>query len=443
MNFMQQTTNKNYLLIVLLLILAFNAVDRLALGIVLQDIKIELALSDMQLGLLTGLSFALFYSLMGIPIAYWADRGNRVTIIAITAALWSAAVVLCAAATSFVQLMAIRVAVAIGEAGCIPPAHSLIADHFKRAERPRAVGIYMLGVPLSLVVGYFVAGWLNQYYGWRVTFAVLAVPGLLLAAIAWFTLKEPRLSISALARSSACQARPSLRVVWKTLWENVTFRNMLFCFAVSNFFIYGLLQWQPTFFIRSYSMQTGEVGTWFAVSYGLSGLVGTFLGGALASRYAAHNEQLQLKAIAVIYCIFGILSACVYVAPNKYLAFASVALSSLGLTATNGPFLATIQTLVPARMRAMSVAIIYLFVNLIGMGLGPLASGALSDALRPSFGDESLRYALLSMSPGFLWCTWHAWRASMSVQRDLATVQLDLDSDESAILMDQRREVTV
>lgn len=440
---MQQTTNRNHLLIVLMVIFAFNSVDRLALGIVLQDIKIELSLSDTQLGLLSGISFALFYSLMGIPIAHWADRGNRVTIITITTALWSAAVALSAAATSFVQLMAIRVAVAIGEAGCVPTAHSLIADHFTRAERPRAVAIYMIGAPLSLVLGYFVAGWLNEFYGWRVTFAALGAPGLLLAALAWFTLKDPRLSFSVPVLSSARQRQPLIGVVWETLWGNVTFRNMLLCFAVSNFLLYGVMQWQPTFFIRSYAMQTGEVGTWFAVSYGLSGLVGTYLGGVLASRYAAHNEQLQLRVIALIYCGFGIFSAYVYIAPNKYLAFASLAVAVLGLTATNGPFLATIQTLVPARMRAMSVAIIYLFANLIGMGLGPLASGALSDALRPLFGEESLRYALLFMSPGFLWCTWYAWRASMSVQRDLAAAQIDLDTDENATLMDQPREVTV
>src|SRR5512145_1715882 len=136
---------RNYLLGVLALVLASNCMDRIALGLVLQDIKIDLALSDTQLGLLTGIAFALFYSVMGIPIARWADRGNRVTIITITTALWSAAVALCAMAGNFLQLLLIRIGVAVGEAGCIPPAHSLIAEYFTRAERPRAVAIYMLG----------------------------------------------------------------------------------------------------------------------------------------------------------------------------------------------------------------------------------------------------------------------------------------------------------
>ena len=175
---------KKYLLAVLLLLLAFSYVDRLALGLVLQDVKVDLDLSDAQLGLLTGIAFALFYSLMGIPIARWADRGDRVKIIAISGAVWSIAVVLCGFAENFLQLMLIRVVVAVGEAGCIPPAHSLIADHFSRQERPRALAIYCLGGPLSFIIGYFLAGWLNELYGWRMTFVLLGLPGVLVGALA-------------------------------------------------------------------------------------------------------------------------------------------------------------------------------------------------------------------------------------------------------------------
>ena len=162
---MRATVYRNYLLTVLLVILAFNYVDRVALGLLLQDIKVDLDLSDTQLGFLSGIAFALFYSVMGIPIARWADRGNRVMIITVTTALWSVAVALCGLAGSFLQLLLIRIGVAVGEAGCIPPAHSLIADYFTRAERPRAVARYMLGGPLSFVIGYFLAGWLNQLCG--------------------------------------------------------------------------------------------------------------------------------------------------------------------------------------------------------------------------------------------------------------------------------------
>lgn len=437
---MRDRSYKHYLLTVLLVILASNYVDRLALGLLLQDIKVDLDLTDTQLGFLSGIAFTLFYSVMGIPIARWADRGNRVAIITFTTALWSAAVALCGVAGNFVQLLLIRIGVAVGEAGCIPPAHSLIADYFTRAERPRAVAIYMLGGQLS-VVGYLWGGWLNELYGWRVTFMLLGLPGLGLAALAWFTLREPRLGKSTVGAASViapislsqpgtaalASEVPRLKDVCVTLWANTTFRNLLFCFSVISFFGYGIMQWQPAFFIRSHGLQTGELGTWLAVIYGSCGLLGVYLGGELASRYAAHNERLQLKAMAVGYSSFGVISAFVYLAPHHHLAFGLLGLATVGATMAIGPLLATIQTLVPPRMRAMSIALIYLFANLIGMGMGPLAVGALSDALRPWAGEESLRYALLALSPGYLWGGWHLWRASRTVTRDLEAVQVDHD----------------
>jgi MFS family permease len=409
---------RNCLLTVLAIILAFNFVDRLALGILLQDIKTDLNLSDTQLGLLTGFVFAVFYAVMGIPIARWADRGNRVAIITLTTALWSAAVALCAVAGSFVQMILIRMVVAVGEAGCIPPAHSLIADYFNRAERARAVSLYMLGGPFSFLGGYFLAGWLNELYGWRMTFVLLGLPGLGLAALAATTLREPRRATAFTARS----AKPSLKEVFATLGTHVTFRQLLLCISVAYFFGNGIMQWQPAFFIRTYGLQTGEVGTWFAVIWGLGGLLGTYCGGQWASRRAAHNETLQLKVMAVAYCAFGILSIGIYLAPHLYVALATMAAGAIGISAITGPMFGLIQTLVPAHMRAMSIALIYLCANLIGMGLGPLAVGVLSDTFRSWAGEESLRYALLTLSPGYLWCSWHLLRANRSLVRDLDAV---------------------
>jgi MFS family permease len=428
---------KNYLLGVLLVILTFNYVDRQALGLVLQNIKTDLDLTDTQLGFLSGIAFALFYSLMGIPIARWADRGNRVTIIALTAAVWSVMVFLCGTATSFLQLMLIRVGVATGEAGCVPPAHSLIADYFARAERPRAVAIYMLGGSLSMLIGYFLAGWLNEFYGWRMTFTLLSLPGLVLAAVAWLTLQEPRRGKLAMARATplaaapvaaggtgpeialASSRRPGLKEAGISLWANETFRHLLFCFSLVSFFGYGILQWQPAFFIRSYRLETGELGTWYAVIYGVGGLLGTYWGGVLASRFAANNERLQLRVMAIVFIAFGFVSVFIYLSPNHYLAFGLIALTTTGGATSNGPLFAAIQTLVPPHMRAVSIAFIYLFANLIGMGLGPLVAGALSDALRPWVGEESLRYSLLLLCPGYCWAGWHLWNASKTVTRDL------------------------
>lgn len=422
---------KHYLLIVLTIILVCNYVDRLALGVLLEDIKADLALSDTQLGFLGGIAFALFYSVMGVPIARWADRGNRVTIIALTTTVWSAAVALCGLAGSFVQLVLIRIGVAVGEAGCIPPAFSLIANYFNRAERPRAAALYGLGGPLSFVVGFFLAGWLNEFYGWRWTFVMLGAPGILLALLARFTLKEPRdprsprVDVVDEPASSASASQPSMKEVCTRLWANHTFRSLLICLAVIFFFNYGILQWQPAFFIRSHGLGTGEMGTWLAVTYGVGGLLGTFLGGELASRYAANNERLQLKAMSVAIAGAGVLSTVVYLAPNQYAAFGFAGLAVIGLTTVNGPLFATIQTLVPENMRAVSFALVYLVANLIGMGLGPLATGVMSDAFRTALGDESLRYALLILSPGYFLAAWYAVRAGRTVTSDLDAVQIE------------------
>jgi MFS family permease len=426
----QSPNYKNYLLGVLTVILLFNYVDRVALGLLLQDIKTDLALSDTQLGFLSGMAFALFYSVMGIPIARWADRGNRVTIISLTIALWSIAVGLCGVAGSFLQLLLIRVAVAVGEAGCIPPAFSLIADYFTRAERPRAAAIYGLGGTFSALIGYFVAGWINELYGWRITFMLLAWPGLVLAILAWFTLKEPRTLNPRSSLQSATTApafgepadQPPLREVCRTLWTNATFRSLLLGLAVLFFFEYGIGQWLPAFFVRSHGLSTGQVGTWLALTYVLAGLAGTYLGGELASRYAAHREHLQLKAMAVSIGSAGVLMIIAYLVSNLYVVFTLLGVAVMGLTTVNGPWFATIQTLVPERMRALSFALVYLFANLIGMGFGPLAAGALSDLLRPWSGEDSLRLVLLIMTPGYFVVVWYAWRASRTVAGDLAAV---------------------
>jgi MFS family permease len=404
-------TYKKYLLTLLLVILAFNFVDRLALGLVMQQIKTDLHLSDTQLGLLSGFAFAVFYAVMGIPIARWADRGNRITIITLTTALWSAMVALCGAASSFVHLLLVRVGVAVGEAGAIPPAHSLLADHFTRAERPRAMGIYMLGIPLSSFIGYFLAGWLNELYGWRMMFVLLGIPGLVLAALAWFTLKEPRRAgLAASGTALPAAAQPSMWEVLRTLWSIATFRHMLLVFSVLFFFNTGITQWLPTFFIRAHGMQTGELGTWFTLAFGLSGLVGIYSGGALASRFAPNKERLQLKVI---------LRPISFLMPGTLGSFVLMVPANLMIYLADGPLFAVVQSLVPDRMRAMSIALIYLCANLIGLGLGPLAVGALSDAYRPWAGEESLRYALVTLCPGYLWAMWHLWRASQTVTRDL------------------------
>ena len=425
----QQQTYRRYLLGVLAVILFFNYLDRIALGTVLENIKTDLHLSDTQLGFLTGIAFALFYSIVGIPIARWADRGNRVLIISLATLISSAAVMLCGTVQTFEQLLLVRIAVSIGEAGCVPPGSSLVADYFSRAERPRAIAIYGMGGALSVVAGFFLGGWLNELYGWRTTFMLLGAPGLLLALVAWLSLREPRrfathapASRAELSFVSDPCTPPPLRKVASRLWSNTTFRYLLLCLAALIFFTNGIGLWLPSFFVRSYGLGTGEIGTWLAVVYGVGALVGSYVGGDLASRFAPNNERLQLIVVAATIGFCGIVLVLAFLSRSPILAFALMGLQSFGLSACNGPLFGTIQTLVPERMRAISLALVYFFANLVGMGLGPLATGTLSDALTPWTGTESLRYALLLLSPGFCWAAWYAWRASQAVTGDLATL---------------------
>jgi MFS family permease len=210
--------------------------------------------------------------------------------------------------------------------------------------------------------------------------------------------------------------------VCATLWANTTFRQLLFSLSVNAFFAYGIVQWLPAFFIRSYGLTTGELGTWLAAIQGLGGLVGYYLGGEWASRYAANNECLQLKAMASVTAAFGIVSALIYLSRNLHMAFGLMVIANVGGLLINGPLFALIQTLVPQRMRATAIAVVFLFANLIG-GLGPWAAGALSDALRPLLGEESLRYSLLALCPGYFWSAWHFWRGSKTVAHDVERAQ--------------------
>jgi MFS family permease len=292
----------------------------------------------------------------------------------------------------------------------------------------------MLGGSLSTVAGYLFAGWSNEIYGWRTTFVLVGLPGVVLSLLAWTTLREPRVSLDRLALAQPASgvrpdaadttSAPDLKEVFRTLWANRSFRHLALCFSVVSFFGYGILQWHPAYFVRSFGLQTGQLGTWFTLIYATGGLLGTYLGGELAVRRAAHREQLQLEAMAWVYSGFGLISALIYLSPSYRIAFGLMALSTLVGATITGPLFATIQTLVPSRMRAMSIAAIYLMANLIGTGLGPLAAGALSDLLQPLLGQESLRYALLALCPGYFWGGWHLWQASRSIAGDLASVQV-------------------
>jgi len=404
---------KRYMLGTLLLVLMFDYVPWNALGLLLQNIKLELHLSDLQCGVLSGIAFAIFYSVLGIPLARWADRGNRVRIIAISAVLCGLALTLSGVVASFIQLLVARIGVAIGEAGCIPAAHSLIAESFDRKQRTKAFSIYQLGFPLSALLATAAAGWLNELYGWRIAFVVLGLPGIPLGLLAWWTLREPD------RRCVDEQTAPPFWQVCRVLWRNTTFRNLLIGYSIGSFSSLGINQWSATFFRRCYDFETGELGMWLASIWGFGGLLGAYLSGVLASRYAAGNECRQLRGAALAQAFFGVMSVGIYASPTPYVAFTFMTLGVVIVFLSHAPLFSVIQTLVPSNMRALSIALVLLVSNLVGVGFGPLAVGALSEAMRHWAGNESLRYAILTLTPGCLITGWFLWRAGKTVTRDV------------------------
>lgn len=386
-----------YVLGVLLVVYVFNFIDRQILSILMEPVRLELGLSDTQLGFLSGIAFALFYATLGIPIARIADRTSRTGVISICLAVWSAMTAVCGLAQNFWQMLIARIGVAVGEAGGSPPSHSLIADYFQEHERATALGIFALGVPIGVMFGLFIGGWANEFFGWRITFMLVGVPGVLLAVGVWFTVKEPRKG-SADGVVTTRDPEIALKDVFAFLWGQRSFRFMAVASAVHAFVGYGIAQWYPVFFIRSHEMSTGEVGTYLAFVIGLFGGLGTFFGGYLADRLGTRDRRwyMWLPMLATGLAtpfFFGI-----FLSPTYGMAFVYMMLPTMLTSFYLGPVFSMTQGLVPPAMRATAAAVLLFVINIIGLGLGPQFAGILSDLLRPTFGVDSLRYALLILS---------------------------------------------
>lgn len=432
---MKKISYKHYMLGMLVLVGTTTSFERFVFALALEPIKQDLRLSDSQLGLMTGIAFAAFYAVAGIPIARWADRGNRVTIAAVAVGLVNVMISLCGMVTNFTQMLLVRAGIAVGEAGDMPSIQSLIADYFERSERPRAMAVFFTAYPISMIVGYLAGGWLIESFGWRQTFIMLGIPGILVAVLVKLTLKEPRLSQQAIITA---EQQPSIRCVLKTLWNQRTFRHIFIAFCISYFFSMGTSQWLAAFFIRSHAMGMAELGGWLALSWGMFGFLGSYCGGYWTTKYFAHKEKCQMRAVALVLMLFGVLSVAVYLVPSKAVALSLLAISAFVVSTTNGAVFAALQSLVNDRMRAMTIAVLFLFANLIGFGLGPLALGVASDLLNPIFGQESLRYALALSCPGLFWVAFHYWQAAKTIETDIRAVELEVEAADTAMPTDSQ-----
>jgi len=414
---------KRYVLGILTIVFTLNYADRALLGLLLQPIKADLNLSDTQLGLLTGIAFALFYSTLGLPIARWADRGDRVSITSVAIGLWGVTVMLCLFVTSFVQLVAARIAASVGEAGCMPPTYSLLGDYFPApVERTRAMAIYWLANPLCAVLGFVGGGWLNDKYGWRVAFFVLGLPGLLVALMVKMTVAEPRVQ-AIKGPQKQRELSSSVVDVLHILWNQHSSRHLIFALILFFTMALGLAPWYAAFMMRMHGMGTTELGLWLGAIFSIGGLIGTLSGGFVVARWFTGNErgQLRLSAIAIASAIPSF--SAFLLLPTKQQALTALVPLIVALNFVIAPTFALLQRLVDEKIRATTLAVVMLFSNLIGMGAGPQIVGITSDVLRPLFGDDSLRYAMLGMLSVALAATYYFWRVGATVESDLSTIE--------------------
>ena len=414
-----QTSNsiRNYALGILVVVYTFNFIDRQILSILLESIKTDLGLSDTSLGFLTGFAFALFYATLGIPIAKYADKGNRRNLIALSIGVWSFMTALLGLAQNFFHLLFARIGVGVGEAGCSPPAHSMIADYFPANKRSTALGIYSLGIPFGIMFGLFAGGWINEVFGWRLAFFVVGIPGILLAFIFRFTVKEP---IRGQAEGKIdSENQPSIFETISYLIKKRSFRHLVFAAALAAFVGYGAITWLPSFFQRSYGMQTSDVGWYLGLILGIPGGLGIFLGGYLSDYFGAKNVKWSLWVAAIAMALTVPFNVYVYLSPTATMSFLwliiPVALGNFYQAAT----FSQTQGLVELRMRSVAAAILLFIINIIGLGFGPQSVGILSDLLHSEYGKDSLRYSLLIFAFLKLWCAFHYYMAGKYLKEDL------------------------
>lgn len=399
-----------YVLALLTLGYVFNFVDRQVMTILIEPIKTEFGATDTQMGLLSGLAFALFYATLGIPVARLADRWSRRNVLAISMTTWSAVTALCATATGFWHLLLLRIGVGIGEAGGTPPSQSLLADYFPPEKRAFAQGILATAPNIGILVGLFGGALIAEAYGWRSVFLVFGIPGVLLAILIQLTVTEPSKIAVPDEKSGA-----SLFAALDNIFRLPSFAHIMLGVGFTGIAGYGLGVWSPSFLVRVHDMTLVDAGLYLGLIGVFGGGLGTISSGLLVDKLARRDLrwQLWLPAIGIFLALPTQLAFLLWPAEHR-LVMGSVdvpfALVFMGLSAVFASFwiapsYAAVQNLVPQYWRTQASALMLLAINLLGMGLGPLLVGFLSDSLS-QFGDDSVRYGLsigvsLSLIGGF------------------------------------------
>lgn len=412
--------NKSYgyfVLGVLTTVYSFNFIDRQLLVILQESIKAEMGLSDTQLGLLSGFSFAIFYVSFGIPLAKLADSWIRRDVIVISLTIWSSMTAVSGFAQNFIHLLLARIGVAIGEAGGSPPAHAMVSDIFNQQQRATALAIYSTGINIGILFGFLLGGWINEFYGWRTAFLVVGLPGIALAIFLKLAVAEPTRGMAEEKVDEG--SAPKLNETLKLLWSRKSFRHLSIACGIHAFVSYGAGNFIPSLFLRLHDIETGELGTWLALS-SVAGGIGTFMGGYLSDRLGKQDPRWYQWVPAITTLIYLPFTLFIYLTDQTYLALMTTFITGMLFNAYLAPNLAITHSLVGLRMRAMSSAILFFILNFIGLGFGPMVIGFVSDMINPTYGLESIRYALLIVIPiSTIWSATHYFIAARHIRSDL------------------------
>ena len=407
-------------LTLLMLAYTLSMCDRMILSILFPDIKAEFGLTDTQLGFLGGISFALFYATMGLPIAKLSDQYSRKRLIIASLIIFSIMTALGGMATGFISLLVFRIGVGIGEAGVNPASHSIIADYFPPQRRAFAMAILMLGGSFGMMFGFVGGGFIAEAYNWRIALVSVGVPGLLLAFVMARSLREPGRGTYEIETPPP---PPPIRTTAATMWANPAMRHLIAGGIAVGLMGYGFTQWLPTFFMRTHDLSQSQTGMLMAGVFGISGAIGALAAGKWFDRLSTRGFQHGMRMLAIVPFFTGPFFIMGLLADDLTTAILLFIIPGFAGNYAIGPTIAMVQTLSPVHMRAVSSAIKMLCLNLIGMGLGPLLVGLLSDLLTPQHGEDALRVALAFFTLVGLWGTVHFWLCA----RALAKQQLDTE----------------
>ena len=427
------TAYRRYAVWLLLLIYVVNFLDRQVINILSEPIKNDLHLADWQVGLLSGFAFGIVYTVLGFPLARAADRHNRPLIIAGCLAAWSAFTGVCGLAQNFVQLVAARAGVGVGEAGCTPTSHALIADYTPKAQRASALAFYSMGTPIGSLFGLVVGGAMADYFGWRNAFLVAAVPGMILAVLCVFTLKEPRAAIAAQARTIT----PASATFVQTL-AHLRTKRAFWCFAlaagVRAFIGYGHAPFSASFFYRAHGHDVAAlaasmglrpqtfIGLTLGIIGGVAGTLGAWLGGKIADRGWTRDLRVFGRMPAIATLVSAPIGIWSLLTPNTSLALGLGVLPAILGSMWYGPVYGSVQSMTPPHMRAMAASIILFVINFMGLVLGAVCIGALSDLLNHGchLGPaDGVRWAMILSTIGGLVSVWLFWTAGKTIRDDI------------------------